>query len=370
MGKNAEVAIAKCNSYKESELDKALGRAMDLLGGIEKFIKPDEKVLIKPNLLSARTPAEAVDTHPELIRAVIRKIRPISGNIKVGDSAAGIGDNMDEIYRKSGVKRIAEEEGAELIKFDTSRKIGRYPIASCVLEAEKVISLPKFKTHGLTLITAAVKNMYGIVPGISKAEQHSLAPRADEFVRVLLDVFCSRKPELTIVDAVESMEGEGPAGGSVRKTGFVIASADAVALDSVLMKIVGMEPLDLLTNKEAHKRGIGVTDLNNIDVLGEDIDAVKVEDFKFPGTGLVSRIPKSLTWLIKLVIRFRVEIDSIKCLRCDLCRETCPVKAITIGEKTCGIDYSKCLLCLCCQEICPHGAVRLKKSWLARMMWG
>jgi len=364
------VAITKCRSYSQGELDKAVERTLELLGGIEKFIKPNEKVLIKPNLLSTRTPEEAVNTHPELIRAVIKKVRPISGNIKIGDSAAGFGDNMDEIHRTSGVKEIAEEEAVELIKFDSSKRIGRYPIASDALEADKVISLPKFKTHGLTLITAAVKNMYGIVPGISKAEQHSLAPRADDFASVILDVFCSRKPELTIVDAVESMEGEGPAGGNVRKTDFIAASADAVALDSALMKIIGMEPLDLVTNKEARKRGIGATDLKDIDVLGEGLDAVKVEDFKLPGTGLANRIPKSLSWLIRLVIRFRVEIDGTKCRRCDLCRESCPVNAITIGKKTCSVDYSKCLLCLCCQEICPHGAVRLRKSWFARMMWG
>lgn len=364
-----QVAIAKCATYRQDELGEAVDRILELLGGIEKFIKPGEKVLIKPNLLSARIPAEAVDTHPEFVRAVIRKVAPASKNIKIGDSAAGYGDNMDEILEKSGIRKIAEEEGVEIVKFDGSQKRDRYPVASAVLEAERVISLPKLKTHGLTLITAGVKNMYGVIPGISKAQQHSLAPRAEDFASVLVDVFSVRKPDLTIVDAIESMEGEGPAGGNARNTNFVVASDDAVAADSVIMKILGREPLDLLTNREARKRGAGATDLKEIEVLGDGIDGVKVSDFKFPATGLSNRIPKSLTWLVELIIRFKIEIDSVKCLRCKLCQDACPVKAISITKDACRVNHSRCLLCLCCQEICPHGAVHLRKSWLAKKIW-
>lgn len=367
---NAQVAIVKCPTYKQEQLDKAIDQILKYLGGLEKFIKPDEKVLIKPNLLSAREPHEGVDTHAELIRAVVRRVKSISTNIKIGDSPGGFGKNIEEVYEKSGVRKISEEERVELVKFDKSKRIGRYPIASLVLEADKIISLPKFKTHDVMLITAAVKNMYGIIPGIFKAELHSLAPRRKDFAPIIVDVFSIRKPDLTIMDAIVSMDGEGPSRGRLRKTNFIIASADAVAVDSVLMKIIDREPFDLYTNIEAHKRTLGITDLENIEILGEAIDSVKVDNFKFSNIGFLNNAPGPLLWLAKLLINFKIEIDNGQCLRCKLCQESCPVDAITIDDDECKVDNSKCLLCLCCREICPHGAVVVNRSWLARMIWG
>lgn len=364
-----KVAITRCTSYKEEEVGAAVEKALDLLGGIERFVKPNEKVLIKPNLLSARKPEEAVNTHPELVRAVIRRLRPVTRNIKIGDSGAGFGDNMDDIHEASGMKKMAGEEGIPLVKFNNSERQGHYPVATEVLEADKVINLPKFKTHVLTLITAAVKNMYGIIPGISKARQHSLAPHVKDFAPVLLDVYSIKKPELTLVDAIVSMEGDGPGGGEPRKTDFIIASRDAVAIDIVLMNIIGREPLDLETNREAGKRGIGATSLDGIELLGENVEGLIMRDFKFPSTSISNRVPRSLAWLLKLVIRFKVEILARKCKRCKLCEKACPVSAITIAKEACSIDYAKCLLCLCCQEICPHGAVYLRKSFLAKRIW-
>lgn len=366
----AQVAVTKCASYTQEELNKSVNRALKLLGGVENFIKPNEKVLIKPNLLSARDPEEAVTTHPEFVRAVVKSIKPVTKNIEIGDSPGGFGKNIDEIHEKTGMRKIAEEEGVKLVKFDRSRKVGRFPVATPVLEADKIISVPKFKTHDVLAITAAVKNLYGIIPGIFKAEQHSLAPRGKDFAPILVDVFSIRKPDLTIVDAVVSMDREGPSGGRVRNTDFMIASRDAVAIDSALMKIVGLEPLDLYTNKEAHKRGLGITDLNEIEILGESLDEVKINDFEFSTIGILSRAPKSLLGLLKYVIRFKVAIDAKKCLHCKLCEENCPAGAIIINEDESKIDCSKCLLCMCCREICPHGAIVVNRSWLAKKLWG
>ena len=212
--------------------------------------------------------------------------------------------------------------------------------------------------------------MYGIVPGIAKAEQHSRAPRAKEFAPIILDIFSIRKPDLTIVDAVVSMDGNGPSGGRLRKTDFIIASSDAVAIDSVLMKIIGMKVFDLYTNKEAHERGLGVTNLDEIEILGESIANVRVNDFKFSQLGILNKTPKPFLWLIKYLMVFRIDIDSRECLRCKLCEEGCPASAITISEHNKSVDHSKCLLCLCCREICPHGAIITNRSWLARKMWG
>ncbi|PIU42118.1 MAG: hypothetical protein COS99_01835 [Candidatus Omnitrophica bacterium CG07_land_8_20_14_0_80_42_15] len=365
-----QVAIARCHGYQKEELDKALGRVLELLGGLEKFIKPGERVLIKPNFLSARKPEEGVNTHPEFIRAVLKKVKAITSDIMIGDSPGGFGKNIDEIYERSGVKQVAQEEGVALVKFDKSRKIGRYPVAVCALEADKIISLPKFKSHDIMLITAAVKNMYGVLPGIFKAKQHSIAPSNKQLAPILVDAYSIRKPDLSIVDAIVSMDGNGPSSGRLRETDFIIASTDGVAVDSVLMKITGLEPFDLHTNKEAHDRGIGEADLEKIDILGETINSVKVDDFRFSEIRLLNRAPKLIAWLLKLLMVFKINIDNSKCRRCKLCEEACPASAISIAEHKCKVDHSKCLLCMCCREICPHGAVVVDKSLLAKKMWG
>jgi len=363
----SKVAIEKSSSYEKEHIDGAMDRLLESLGGIEKFIKPGEKVVIKPNLLSARTPNEAVDTHPAVVRAVVRKIKAITPNVSIGDSSGGVGSNIDQIHETSGMKKIAEEENVALARFEKSVEKNNYPLASDIAEADRVVSLPKFKTHELMLVTGAVKNSYGIVPGIAKTRLHARFPRALDFAPVIVDVYSLRAPDLTIVDAIESMDGDGPARGRVRKTGFLIASDDAVAIDSVLMKVIGLKPHDLLTNKEAHKRSLGQTDMERIEVLGEGIDDVRVRDFKLPRMMLLGRIPKSLTRILKLLVGFKIEIDNRECLRCNLCQEACPVEAISVTERKSSVDYSRCLLCLCCREICPHKAVSLKKSFLVRI---
>jgi len=365
-----QIAVTRCTSYAREELDKAVNRILKLLGGVENFIKPNEKVLIKPNLLSARDPEEAVTTHPEFVRAVAKSIKPVTKNIEIGDSPGGFGKNIDEIHEKTGMRKIAEEEGVKLVKFDRSRKVGRFPVATAILDADKIISVPKFKTHDVQVITAAVKNSYGIIPGIFKAEQHSFAPRGKDFAPIVVDVFSIRKPDLTIVDAVVSMDGEGPSRGRVRNTDFIIASSDAVAIDSALMKIVDLEPLDLYTNKEAHKKGLGITDLDEIEILGEPLDEVKINDFEFSTIGILNKAPKPLLGLLKYVIRFKVAIDTRKCLHCKLCEENCPAGAIMINEDESKIDSSKCLLCMCCREICPHGAIVVNRNCLTKKIWG
>jgi uncharacterized protein (DUF362 family)/Pyruvate/2-oxoacid:ferredoxin oxidoreductase delta subunit len=363
------VAIAPCRTYQQEELSQAIDSVIGNLGGLERFIKPGERVLIKPNLLSARTPEEAVDTHPEFIRAVVRKVKSLSSTVIIGDSPGGFGKNTEEVYEVSGVRKVAEEEGVKLVKFDTSRKVGRYPVASCVLDADRVISLPKLKTHDVMLLTAAVKNMYGILPGIFKAEQHGLAPFAKDFASIIVDAYALRKPDLTLVDAVMSMDGDGPSRGRVRTTGFIIGSSDAVAIDSVLMKMVAKDPADLYTNSEAQRRGLGESRLENIEILGEAKD-IAIDDFRFSRIRFLNTGPRFLLRLTKFLINFKIVIDNRRCTRCKLCQESCPADAIAMVDHSYKIDHTTCLLCLCCRELCPYGAVRVKRSWFARRIWG
>ena len=365
-----KVAIIRCESYDTSKVFDAVKKAIDLVGGIEAFVRPGMRVLLKPNLLSARPPEDAVDTHPEVIRAAARLVKGAGGIVSLGDSPGGYGTNIDEILETSGVKRIADEEGIEIKKFNVSKFVDGIPVSRHVLDADCIISIPKLKTHSITVLTAAIKNMFGAVVGLYKAECHSRAPKEEDFAKIIAKVYSIAKPNLTIVDGIVGMEGDGPSAGIVRKMHMVMAGSDAVAIDSCLARIVGVEPLDIAVTREAYKSNLGEAELSKIEVLGDHIDDFITKDFKLPQTTPLKFLPKSILKGVASLIRFKPYIDNTLCKRCNLCKVTCPVNCIEITPEYCGIDYRKCVRCLCCHEVCPYKAVHIKRNILTKIVWG
>lgn len=366
----ARVGITRCTEYDQRRVFNAVKKSVDLVGGMDAFVKPGMRVLLKPNLLSARTPADAVDTHPEVVRAVARLVKASGGRVRVGDSPGGYGKNIDLIFDKSGMREMAREEGIELVKFTSSKFIKGFPIARQVLDSDLLISLPKLKTHSITVLTAAVKNTYGCVTGLFKAECHSKAPRHEEFAKVIARVYAITRPGLSIVDGIVGMEGDGPAAGKARKIGLVLAGTDAVALDACIARIIGLEPFDIKVTKEAHDRGLGTGKLAEIEVLGEKLSDVVIRQYRLPQTTALKVIPRALVEKLAAFIRFKPVINVPACKRCNLCKITCPVGAITIDAKTCAIDYRKCVKCLCCHEVCPYKAIFIRRNFLTKMVWG
>ena len=366
----SKVALIRCTSYDTKKVYDAVKRAVDLVGGIERFVKPGMKVLLKPNLLSARFPEDAVDTHPEVVRAVARLVKAAGCRPSLGDSPGGYGKNIDEVLEKSGMKKVAAEEGIELVKFNSSKFIDGIPVSRHVLDADCVISIPKIKTHSITVLTAAIKNMYGAVVGLYKAECHSKAPKEEDFAKIIARIYSLTKPELMIVDGIVAMEGDGPAAGQTRNMNAVMAGTDAVAIDSCIAMLVGIDPLDVLVTKEAYEMGLGEADPSLIEIVGDDVTTFAMKDFKLPQTTILKLIPRVIANGVASMIRFKPYIDSAVCTRCNLCKITCPVDAIEIDKKSCRIDYSKCVRCLCCHEVCPYKAISIKRSMLTKLVWG
>jgi uncharacterized protein (DUF362 family)/NAD-dependent dihydropyrimidine dehydrogenase PreA subunit len=265
---------------------------------------------------------------------------------------------------------MVQEEGIDLIRFNSSRNIDGYPVSRHVLEADFVISIPKLKTHGITTLTGGVKNMFGAVTGLFKAGCHSRAPKEEDFAPILAKIYSIVRPGFTVLDAVVSMEGDGPASGDLRRTNFIMASRDAVAMDAVLAKMVGLEPFDMAVTKVCHENGLGVADLSRIEVVGDDIDSFGMADFKLPQTKILKMLPRAVVNSAASFIRFKPVIDREACRRCNLCKVSCPVSAIKIEEELYEIDYDKCVRCLCCQEICPYRAICIKRNLLAKLVWG
>ncbi len=365
MSQHPRVSIVRCRGYGAAEVEAAVGRSLELLGGIQTFVEEGDRVLIKPNLLSARPPESCVDTHPAVVRAVVRLVKKAKALPVVGDSPGGV-VRAEDVYERSGIKKVAVEEGAELVKFDQVKEIEGIPIATSALDADLVISLPKLKTHDLFPITGAVKNILGVVPGIFKTKLHLLFPTPKDFAHLLAKIFSWISPKLSIMDAVRAMEGRGPAAGDPRDLGLILASSDAVALDACASYIVGLVPSDLLTTKEAHQRGLGKGDLAEIEIVGESIDEVRVRDFRFPRISLWHKAPGPILRSVTRFVKFRPTIDPDKCTGCKICLESCPVGAIEFRRGKSTFDYKKCILCLCCHEFCPQGAIYIRENILGK----
>ncbi len=369
---NSKISIVRCKSYEPALVFAAAKKAIDLIGGIASFVKPQSKVLVKPNLLMAKEPEFGIDTHPEVVRAVVRILKGINCKIFLGDGPSVWGnqiENVDEVYEKSGMKKVSQEEGIELVEFDKRRWRGKFPLTTWLDECDYLVSVPKFKTHDFTILTGAIKNLFGLVPGTYKTELHKNYSAPEDFAKILVDIYAETKPALTIVDGIVAMEGDGPAtGGKARNTGLLFAGFDCVALDSILALMMGLLPQDILTTKEAAERGLGISDTNAIQVLGERLEEVIEVPFKLPGTSLKRKIPRPIIEIAKKLIRFYPKVDHHNCILCGACVDACPNKVISIKLKRVVIDYAKCISCFCCQEACPASAIKVKKSLLAKII--
>jgi uncharacterized protein (DUF362 family)/Pyruvate/2-oxoacid:ferredoxin oxidoreductase delta subunit len=325
-----------------------------------------KKVFIKPNLLRPSRPEEGIITNPAVLRAVVEKVESLNpASIIVGDNAGvfAYGAN-EEAFRATGLMEAAKGYYVN-IGID-ARKVVFNPafapelsISAAVMEADIIISLPKFKTHGLTVITGAIKNSYGFLPGAQKARLHKVAGSAERFQEMLVDVFKIRVPDLFIVDAVVGMEGNGPASPDLRHIGLILASDNAVALDSVIATMMGIdEPGILRFLRKAKEAGLGDYELKTIEIIGE---LKRLADFKLPPLSGETLLKNEIvnTFLHSKTI-MRPKANSQLCTACGTCVEQCPVSALSMDDHLPQVDTDKCITCFCCQEICPEKAITLR----------
>jgi uncharacterized protein (DUF362 family)/NAD-dependent dihydropyrimidine dehydrogenase PreA subunit len=370
---SAQISVVKCDSYEPVLVEQAVRRVVDLLGGITSFVKPGSRVLVKPNLLMSKGPECAITTHPEVARAVIHILKEINCKVIVGDGPSVWGryiENVDEVYNITGIRSVCREEGVQLVNFDKRRMRDKFPLTAWLDECDYLISLPKFKTHEFTLITGAIKNLFGLVSGTYKTELHKNYFAPSEFAKVLVDICQEARPALTIIDGILALEGDGPAtGGKIRHLNLLLGGSDCVALDTVMAKIMGIQSQEVLTTKEAALRGLGESQINKVKIIGEDIDRLNIRPFILPQTSSkISKLPNFLKKMLKSLIRYYPYSLRLKCTRCGHCVNVCPKKCITLKKSGIHIDYKKCIACFCCQEACPEAAIAVKKSILAKLV--
>jgi len=379
-----KVAIVECPDYNQNNIDNAIQEGLHLLGGLEKFIKPGQKVLLKVNGLMDAEPEAAATTHPTIVSALIREINKLGAKTYVGDSPGNAAANIAKTMEKAGFTQAAKEAGGEILNFQhykivdvpspsSNKRIKMIKISKAVLDADVIINLPKLKTHTWTLFTGAVKNLFGVVPGFYKSKYHIIAPQPYEFSESLVDILEIVKPQLNIMDGVVGMEGAGPSAGPKRFMGALFFSTDAVAMDAVCSEAINFKPFDIDTTKIAHQRKLGTGDLDQIEIIGTPLAKIKKHDWKHSASTytLTRYIPNWLSWFFRPIIRYlRIDPEIIqeKCTKCLICVKNCPAKTIHFKNNIVKIDLSNCIMCYCCSELCPDQAIRHKRSWLVRLL--
>jgi len=323
-----------------------------------------QKVLIKPNALRTSAADEAIVTHPSLVRAVVEKVETLNpAEIIVGDNPGVVsyGAN-EECFEKTGLMEAAKgyyvNIGNDSVKVDFNPAfMSSVSVSKAIMDADIVISLPRFKTHGLTVISGALKNSYGFLPGAQKARLHKAAGSPARFHEVVVEVFKLRIPDLFIVDAVVGMEGNGPASPDLRDIGLILAADNAVAMDAVIATMMGCDPARLRALQKAKEDGLGDYDLNTINIIGK---LEKIPDFKLPPLG-GEAITGNQTIQDMLASKntFRPKVDQSLCTACGTCVDQCPVSALEMVDAFPEVDADTCITCFCCQELCPEKAIRL-----------
>lgn len=372
----SHVAIVRCTTYNYPQVLAGVREVLAPLGGMKAFVKRGDKVLLKPNLLSGKHPDRCVTTHPTIVKAVTQLVQEVGGTPMIGDSPA-VG-SLRRVAAQAGITEVADELGCPLVEFkevteiktDAAYTFRRFELAKTVLEADVIINLPKVKTHSQTLLTLGVKNTFGCIPGMRKAQWHLKAGTDHAYFAGMLAELCQIvKPALTITDGVIGMEGEGPGNGEPRPLGLILAGTNPHALDAVICPIIGVPPGELLTLQAACERGFDGTDPKQIEVLGQSIKDIGITPFRLPARFDVQwNLPAFLKRPLKNIFTPKPIINKDLCKTCGACAEVCPPQAISLGKKKVEIDYRQCIRCYCCQEVCPEGAVRLQEGWVRRFV--
>ena len=345
-------------------LEEATLKAIKLLGNINHLIGSYDNVLLKPNLFTNKGAETGATTDMRIVLTVAKLLKENGYKSILGECPAMASYARPEVvFEELGVRRLCEEKGVELKILDRDRPVKVevegvikkefwYPETSTL---NPIISFPKLKTHALTTLTCAVKNLFGLQQGGTKANHHvSVANDAESFSHLLLDIYMGIQDnvKLNVVDAHVAMEGEGPTTGEPVDLGLIIAGVNAVAVDMVASAVMGWNPMDVGTNYLASLRGLGPHDLSEIEVLGEQVDRVN-RLFRKP------QIASDKEQFYR--IRMPLVCDAGKCKSCGICEKVCPGKAITLYDIP-EFDMEKCIQCFCCMELCPNGAIRAIRS--------
>ncbi len=378
-----DVVIVPCADYAHETARTALEQALAPLGGLD-WVNPGMKIAVKVNLVASAKPEDAVTTHPGLLCALVELLVERGADVVVGDSPGGLFNaaRVGKIYVAAGMKAV-EQYGGRLnqnfeereAKFPEGKVCRQFQYTAYLDEADVMIDLCKLKTHGMMAMTCGAKNLFGTIPGTKKPEYHFryLDPR--DFARMIVDLNEYFKPRLTIVDAVDCMEGNGPTGGTPRHMGALLAGESTHKVDLVCAGLIGLKREEVPTLEAALERGLIPASAEELTVEG-DPAAFAIPDFQrivtgnshlFQGDGS-SVLKKIKGRLMQWVLSQRPQVVPAECVGCGVCWNVCPADAITMKGGKPSINRKKCIRCFCCQEFCLKSAMKVHRTAVAKLL--
>lgn len=370
-----KVQIRRIANYELPLLEAAVG---DFLNHAHRLrMKRSKRVLLKPNLLGSFPPERAVTTHPMVMEALVRHFLDLGKEVWIGDSPGGSA-NVNRVWETSGMADLAKRYPIKLVNLSTAGfrelQYGEYSvkISEVFWRCGIVVNVAKYKTHGLVGYTGALKNLYGLVPGLAKSDYHSIYPNSLDFSKLLLALYALVRSRLSynIIDGIQGMDGLGPSGGRTRSFGLFFGSRSVSALDYVAATMMGFAPGDVPYLEEALQidgilpsRIWVPTSFRGYVIPDADLRAVRFSN------RFLRRVPRAARHLMERLYYKRPVISS-RCLKCGICVQSCPVQVITPADKfnIPEIDPKACIRCLCCHEMCPHDAIDIHKSLLVRIV--
>ena len=375
---NCDVSISRCESYEPEVVKAGLLAALAPIGGLD-WVKPGMKIALKVNMMMQVKPEKAGTTHPQIATALCELLIERGASVAVGDSPGGpfSAAFLAGVYSSTGMRQVLKS-GATLndnfaiqdVSFPEAVSAKEFQITSYIAEADAVIDLCKMKTHALMAYTGACKNLFGIIPGLRKSEFHYRFNTHAAFANMLVDLCEWCKPRLSIADAIMTMEGNGPSGGTPRFMGAILASFNPHALDLAGAHLMNLTANDVPTLAAAVSRGLVPQEISGLHVFG-DLESFVIPDYQLTPKQDVtlwgSKNP-TIAKLLSGMFASRPLIDRTRCVGCGECLRVCPASAITITNKKASIDKQKCIRCFCCQEFCPHGVIEVHRPPVARLL--
>ena len=380
-----DVVIVPCEDYSEEATRTALEQVLAPLGGLD-WVSPEMKIAIKVNLVTSAKPEKAATTHPVLLCSLVRTLRERGADVVVGDSPGGLYNAayVGRVYSATGMKAVEQAGGLlnqnfeeRTAKFPDGKVCREFRYTAYLDEADAIIDFCKLKTHGMMAMTCGAKNMFGAVPGTVKPEYHFRYPDPRDFARMIVDLNEYFKPRLTIVDAVECMEGNGPGSGTPRHMGALLAGESPHMVDLVCAGLIGLKREEVPTLEAALERGLIPASQEDLTVEGDpgafalpDFQLIETSNshlFRGDGTSLYRRIKGAA---IEKLLAQRPQVEAAQCAGCGVCGRICPAKAIAMRGGKPRIDRKKCIRCFCCQEFCPESAMKVRRTFVARLLDG
>ena len=386
------VSIVRCADYEFEGLRAALLEVLAPLGGMSAFVKPGERIGLKPNVLLPSSPESAISTHPLVVAAVALAVKEAGGHPVVVESpGAGVvplKTVMERVFRRAGYRDAADRYGFELstaidpqaVTIADGKTIHRVEVIGPVLGCDGIINLAKFKTHGFMIFTGATKNLFGVIPGLTKVGYHGKFAEPLRFGGMLLDVASFVRPRLSLVDGILAMEGKGPGtGGTPRPLGLLLAGTDTVAIDAVCCRIAGIDTSAVPVLAVARERGLWSGRAADVDSVGVPVADLVLKDFALPlknvgATG--AEDPGFFSGMARSMLRNgfspRPRPQVGPCTLCGSCEQACPGQAIIMDKKArvARVDDDKCIRCYCCHEVCPNAAIELQFTGMGRIVHG